>query len=221
MDWTAAFRLTTAIITSLGGGGLLVYKLSGYLGRLWADRALEHEKHKYADMLQTAKSELEKATNRYQVGLDALAHIHKLRTDEEFSRLAQLWKKMAILQDAFRGAAGLSLMLIPADPTAAKEYKSNLRKDYEEALWAARNFFIEERLFIPKQIAGSTESTLKHAINEKNFFDVFSKHHEETVRQQYTDNLPSFAKAFDDGMNQLESLMREHIEGKRVDSSQD
>jgi hypothetical protein len=43
-----AFELGTAIVTSLGGGGLLVFGLSGYLGRVWADRALEIEKHKYA-----------------------------------------------------------------------------------------------------------------------------------------------------------------------------
>jgi hypothetical protein len=218
MNWTGAFRFATAVIASLGGGGALVFGLSSYLGRLWAHRALEQEKHKYADMLQTAKGELDKATNRYQVQLDALGHIHRLRTDEEFSRLAQLWKKMAILQNAFQGAAGLGFMLVPADPVAAKEYREVLRKEYEEALWAARNFFSEERLFIPRSIADCAEATLRYSINEKNFYDIFSKHHETEVRRQYTDHLPEFMDNFNNGIGTLESMMREHIEGKRLAS---
>jgi hypothetical protein len=90
MNWTSAFQLASAIIASLGGGGALVFGLSSYLGRIWADRALEMERHKYAEMLQAAKGELDKATNRYQVELDSLGLVHKLRTTEEFSRLGQL-----------------------------------------------------------------------------------------------------------------------------------
>ena len=146
MNWTFAFHLGTAIIASLGGGGAIVFGLSNYLGKLWADRALEQERHKYAEILQTAKSELDKATNRYQVELDSLRLVHTLRTTEEFSHLGQLWKHMAILQDAFKGTAGLGLMLVPDDADNRKKYLELLRCDYEKALGETRQFFLEEKL---------------------------------------------------------------------------
>jgi hypothetical protein len=63
-SWTDAFRVAAAIIASLGGGGAIVLGLSSYLGKVWADRALEKEKHKYAEILQTTRSDLDRATNR-------------------------------------------------------------------------------------------------------------------------------------------------------------
>ena len=216
MAWFYSALDTTAIIASLGGGGAIVFGLSSYLGKVWADRALEGEKHKYAEMLQTAKSELDKATNCYQVELDSLKLVHTLRTTEEFSHLGQLWKHMAILQNAFTGAAGLGLRLVPLDPENRKKYEESLRDDYEKALFETRQFFLEQKLFIPMRIAECAESTLNAAINEKNFYDVFSKHHEASVQSQYRLNLPGFLDEFSSGMAALEKLMREHIEGKRL-----
>jgi len=216
MDWKQAFELGTAIVTSLGGGSAIVFGLSSHLGKLWADRALEKEKHKYAEILQNAKSELDKTTNRYQVQLDALGHIHKLRTTEEFSHLAQLWKHMAILQDAFIPAAGLGLMMVPADPESREKFKAALRQDYEVALAEARKFFLEEKLFIPKEIADCAKLTLAEPIKEKNFYDMRAAHHEHGVRILYTQDLPGFVERFNQGMDELEALMREHIEGTKL-----
>jgi hypothetical protein len=75
---------------------------------------------------------------------------------------------------------------------------------------------LEEKLFIPTKIADRAESTLGAAIKEKNFYDMFSKHHEATVRSQYTQNLPSFLEDFNSGMDALEKAMRGHIDGKRM-----
>ena len=191
MNWTIAFQLVTAIIVSLGGGAGIVFGLSNYLGKLWADRAIEKEKHKYAEILQTAKGELDKATNRYQVELDSLSLAHKLRMTEEFSRLGQLWKYMAILSSAFNYTASLGLRIVPAD------------KD-------------EREKFIPKAIADCAETTLMEAIRECNFYSLFHEHHDPGVRREYRDNGPKCLEKFNDGMNNLEVLMREHIEGKRL-----
>jgi hypothetical protein len=216
VNWTFAFQLGTAIITSLGGGGAIVFGLSNFLGKLWADRALEREKHKYAEILQNAKSELDKAASRFQVELDSLKLVHTLRTTEEFSHLGKLWKQMAILQDAFKGAAGLGVMLVPEDSEDRKKYFALLRTEYEKASGEARQFFLEEKLFIPKKIADCAESTLGAAIKEKNYYDIFSKHHEAEVRRQYTQNLPGFQIDYNTGMETLEKLMRDHIAGVKL-----
>ncbi|MGO8759715.1 MAG: hypothetical protein ACLQG3_16480 [Terracidiphilus sp.] len=216
MNWTLAFQLATAIIVSLGGGGGIVFGLSNYLGKLWADRAIEKEKHKYAEILQTAKGELDKATNRYQVELDSLSLAHKLRMTEEFSRLGQLWKYMAILSSAFNYTASLGLRIVPADKDEREKFEAMLRSSYENARAEAHKFFLEEKLFIPKAIADCAETTLMEAIRECNFYSLFHEHHDPGVRREYRDNGPKCLEKFNDGMKDLELLMREHIEGKRL-----
>lgn len=216
MNWHSAFQLGAAIVTSLGGGTAIVFVVSNYLGKLWANRVLEREKHKYAGMLQTAKSELDKATNRYQVELDSLKLIHTLRTTEEFTHLGKLWKHMAILQDTFKASSGLGLRVVPAEENERKKYLATLRIDYEKALIEARQFFLEEKLFIPNTIANCAELTLGAAIKEKNFYDVFFKHPDPVSQSVYTDSLPGLLDDFQAGMIELEKLMREHIEGERL-----
>lgn len=216
MNWTFAFQLGAAIITSLGGGAAIVFGLSNFLGKLWAERALEREKHKYAEILQNAKGDLDKAASRYQVELDSLRLTHSLRMTEEFSQLGKLWQHMAILQDAFKGTAQLGITILPSNEEDRKRYLEMLRRNYEEALLKARQFFLEQKLFIPLNIADSTELTLGFAIREKNFYDFFAGHHEASVRQQYTQELPGLLDSFNDGMVKLEGLMREHIEGRKL-----
>lgn len=220
MNWTFAFQLGTAIIASLGGGAAIVFGLSNFLGKFWADRALEREKHKYAEILQNAKSALDKAVNRYQVELDSLRLVHTLRTTEEFSHLGKLWQHMAILQNALEGTTqhNVGFCILPADNEMRKKYIEKCRSDYEEALWKARKFFWEEKLFIPRTIADCTESTLLPAIKEKNFYDLFYRDDDggAEVRREYTQNLPKFKNDFNQGMEMLEKLMREHIEGKKL-----
>jgi hypothetical protein len=214
MSFKDALELGTAIITSLGGGGALVFGLSGYLGKRWADSALEQEKHKYSELLMTAKSELDRATSRYQVELDKLGLVHKLRTTEEFSHLAMLWKHMAILQSAFNSAVARGLRFVPPDKDEREKFEARLRQDYEKARSEAHRFFLEEKLFIPKAIADSAESTLMQAIREGISYDLFSGHHDHDVRRQYTDNALKFLEDFHGGMIALEVLMRDHIDGR-------
>lgn len=216
MNWTFAFQLGTAIVTSLGGGAAIAFGLSNYLGKVWADRALERERHKYADILQSAKSELDKATNRYQVELDSLKLVHTLRTTEEFARLGKLWKHMAILQDTFKAASGLGLRVVPADENDRRRYLDLLRGEYEKALIEARQFFLEEKLFIPTRVADRAESTLGAAIKEKNFYEIFLKHPDPVSQSVYTNSLSGFVDDFEAGMADLEKLMREHIDGERL-----
>jgi hypothetical protein len=210
-----AVEIGAAVIASLGGGGAIVFGLSTFLGKLWADRALEREKHHYAEILQEAKTNLDKAVNRYQVELDTLALGHRLRTTEEFSRLGLLWKHVAILSAAFNSAATQGFEIVPADPTERKQYKEEQRRQFFEALAKAQNFFLQEKLFIPKGIADCAESTLREAIKESSFYQLWAIDRDAGVRNDYRIESGKALAAFNDGSKALEKLMREHIDGKR------
>ena len=56
-------------IASLGGGGAIVLGLSSYLGKLWAERLMEKERHTHSEELERLRSDL------------------KLRNDEQVKRM--------------------------------------------------------------------------------------------------------------------------------------
>jgi hypothetical protein len=209
------------MIASLGGGGALVFGLSGYLGKRWVDRALEKEKNRYAEMLQNAQSELDKATNRYQVQLNTLEHIHQLRTKEEFSRLGQLWKNMAVLKDKFNLSCGTGLRVELADKALREQHRNMLRREYEMAASQAYQFFLEEKLFVPIHVAACAEMTLQNSLKEVHFHALFADDPDPATRLFYSKEVGGCLNGFDRGMEELEKLMRDHISGMRIELQTD
>ena len=54
------YQIAFAVITSLGGGALLVLGFSSWLGKIWATRILEKERAKYQKDIEHYKNELGK-----------------------------------------------------------------------------------------------------------------------------------------------------------------
>ena len=63
------FEIAQAIIFSLGGGSLIVFSLSSWLGKVWAVRILAEEKAKQVKDLEEFKKELQNSTEKYKVKL--------------------------------------------------------------------------------------------------------------------------------------------------------
>ncbi len=51
------FEVAAAVIVSLGGGGAIVFRLSGFLGKLWADRALQTQKEESERQLEEQRQQ--------------------------------------------------------------------------------------------------------------------------------------------------------------------
>lgn len=58
-----------AIITSLGGGALIVAAFSAWLGKVWAARILEKDRLKYQSEMEVIKSELNKRLHEHNVAI--------------------------------------------------------------------------------------------------------------------------------------------------------
>lgn len=59
MSFEDALNLFTAGLVSIGGGGLVVFALSSWLGKVWAGRILREETHKLSVELETTKRDLD------------------------------------------------------------------------------------------------------------------------------------------------------------------
>lgn len=159
------WKVAGAVIASLGGGGVIVLGLSGYLGRIWAERGLEKQKQEYAQLNIAFTHQLDLASKQVQIELDKVGHLHKLRIDSEFQKLGALWKSMARLRFAFSGL-----------PREHDDQASNKEARHQSNINASNRFFErwkeafelwnEEALAIPKDIFGVATELLSIANDE-------------------------------------------------------
>ena len=226
-------EVTTAILTSLGGGGAIVFGLSSYLGKIWADRGLEKQRHEYSQLTIAFQSQLEVATRRLQVELDALALVHKLRTQEEFTRLAGLWKHIANLRNYFAGLVPKGLTLGFEDHQEQERMNAQVRQQFNHWLNNANMFLAEEALFIPKPICDVAERATKTASEEQYNFAMFEPHLKVSTIPSGPSQTPpvdmgrEYAKAnadcfkrFSAATEELEKLMRHHIAGDSAEQTE-
>ncbi|RDE22887.1 hypothetical protein DV711_10025 [Motiliproteus coralliicola] len=89
MNIEEIFKISAAIIASLGGGALLLGAFSHWLGGLWAKRMLQNERAKHEESLQRIKAKNEEALE------DLKAQIDTLKQKE----LTRHFDKLAIYKD--------------------------------------------------------------------------------------------------------------------------
>jgi hypothetical protein len=200
-------QTAVVILASLGGGGAIVRAFSAYLGKRWAEKALEEQRHK-----------LDLITRKVQIELDRLGLVHKLRIQEEFDRLAGLWEKTSTLKEAFnRMANGRS---VPAydDAAVKQEWEASDHKAFLEALDDARTFLRRGMLFIPKQIANTAEGAINFAFREKLGYEGMSPYLGVggDMSSEYLRIRNSLLAEFNEATNKLEALMRKQIGGQET-----
>jgi hypothetical protein len=160
------------------------------------------------------KNQLENASKRLQMELDTIGLFHSLRTKEEFSRLAVLWKKFANLSFAFHTMSGPGIRLIPADEEDRTRYLAKHRENFEAALKEAQQFFYEEMVFIPEPIAKAAQETVKDVLQEPYAYRALCAIGGSEATQRYNDFVRNALERFDSGSASLERLIREHIRGE-------
>ena len=94
MNWIDALKIGSAVVTSLGGGGLIVFGLSSWLGKVWANRLMESERQVHAIELEKLRNFLQQSTETELKSLDAQLEIAK---KEHLDRIAIYRGAMDIL----------------------------------------------------------------------------------------------------------------------------
>jgi hypothetical protein len=220
-------QICATVIASLGGGGLIVFGLSGYLGKIWADRGLEKQKQEYTQLNLKFQSQLDLATRRLQIELDALGHLHKLRTESEFEKVRELWKRVALVRGAFWSLPKAGLFLASADKNKQHEYHLEMSKQFTKRVAEAQILWSEETLSIPENIADASGDLLKiaqeEAVQAFLYPDPFDKDSmvgfDSTATKTFFDDRAKNLKAFDAGAEQLKAIMRKYLQGDKKEST--
>jgi hypothetical protein len=190
---------------------------SGYLGKRWADRALEEERHKFAGLNLQLQNQLEIATRKLQIELDALGVLHKIRTQEECNRVAGLWKRIANLRMYFNGIVGRGIGLAYADPEVNKKWEEKKRAEFDKWCNDTNLFLQEEMLFVPKQIADAAQEALRAAFGEQFIFAAFGQESislDVKTAMTYRQASNEWLDKFNSATEKLELLMRAYINGQ-------
>jgi hypothetical protein len=93
MTFADVAKITLTVVASLGGGGAIVFGLSGFLGKIWADRALEKQRQEYAALNLQLTHSLRVAELEHQIRFSKL-HEKRARVIAALhSRLVQAFRE--------------------------------------------------------------------------------------------------------------------------------
>jgi len=87
--------IVSSTVGAVGGAALVVWGLSGFLGKVWAERILEAERAKFGRDLEALKSALESDIRRLQAEIDRTIVVHRVHFETEFSALRDIWQKVS------------------------------------------------------------------------------------------------------------------------------
>lgn len=76
--------IVLTVVSSVGRGGMVVFGLSSWLGKVWANRILESDRRRYSEEIDRLRHELEKTL-----------HVHRIQFETEFASLSEIWRKVA------------------------------------------------------------------------------------------------------------------------------
>jgi hypothetical protein len=93
MSFADIAKLAAAVIASFGGAGAILFGLSNYFGKLWADRALEKQRQEYAELNLKLTHSLRVAELEHQIRFSKLHEKRARVIDALHSRLVQVFRE--------------------------------------------------------------------------------------------------------------------------------
>jgi len=95
-----AWSVALAVLTSLGGGGLIVASLSSWLGKVWADKLMQKDRAKHAEDLEKLRSRLEQSQRLLQAEIEKALFVSKAHFETEFKILREVWEGVSEARSA-------------------------------------------------------------------------------------------------------------------------
>ncbi|MDD4296364.1 MAG: hypothetical protein PHC69_05330 [Ruminiclostridium sp.] len=139
------FKVAGAIIASIGGAGAVLFGLSSWLGKVWANRILEKEKRVHTEQLEKYKSELSKQIEFARSENEKRVFISRVQFEKEFQIYLEIWEA---LFDLYLTTYNLFPVIdhIPSDEEKKLE---EMKKRYEEYCTTYNTFSRIHNKFAP------------------------------------------------------------------------
>ena len=90
MSWQDILNIIATAIASVGGAGAIVWALSSFFGKMWANKLLEKQKAEYQKDIEEYKSALSCELENVKATNEKLTYISKIQYDIEISAIREL-----------------------------------------------------------------------------------------------------------------------------------
>ena len=93
----SVWNTALAVIGSLGGGGAIVLALSGWIGKIWANRIMKNDLHRHNQDIEALKTKLTNETESYKTRLKKSEFVF----EKEFSAANELASFISELETGY------------------------------------------------------------------------------------------------------------------------
>lgn len=89
---TVAFEIAQAVLISIGGGTIITFALSSFLGKIWAKRILQNEKQQHDKELSKYKAQLDSLMQKDSLNYQQKLDLYKIVSNPLIELIALLSK---------------------------------------------------------------------------------------------------------------------------------
>jgi len=159
------FEISAAILTSLGGGAIVLFAFSNFLGKLWANRFMEEERAKHALKLEEERAEY----------AQALEEIRAKFQNENQQNLAYLQGEIDVLKETtlrehndklaiYRVAMELIAVLLVKLEMGMLQEREFTQEDKEQFQIDRLKVYAQLALTAPQEIMDANDKLIDHIV---------------------------------------------------------
>jgi hypothetical protein len=162
MTWWEAAQVASVILVSLGGGGAIVGGLSGFLGRVWADRLAERQRRESESELTNLRGRIDQGLARLDATLEHQTFLLQRFADIELQGILGCWKKAIHSQFLVNG---IRPMDAGTDVNGLQTRLAELHRAHNELLSAYGEYdpFLDP---LVSQVLGNLTQTLRLELSQ-------------------------------------------------------
>ncbi len=185
MSQSEIWSIALSVLASLGGGGVIVFALSNWLGKIWANRVLETERARHANELEKAKAELSSLATDRERKLKSLMDHYGRQIEEFYGPLFNMVNQVHVANDI------QEKMLSAKDESGAPRLapdKAEIVTDYFQKTYfyplhdeIIKIFRSKLYLIEGSEIPRSFDEYLKHATQQRDQRTLWQDHQIDTA----------------------------------------
>lgn len=214
MSWEDILKIVATAIASVGGAGAIIWALSSFFGKMWANKILEKQKAEYQKDIEKYKNALSSELESVKATNEKLTYISKVQYDMETEAIKNLTQ-------ASHKARLMCFSLTPYNQALLKNRDEilNRHKSYYKDFVDCINSFMD--------ICGSSMAFIEEDISDlfmkflslcRDLYDLYNQAYSEQlgISQKYIGQIYEKVGEIDEAYKEAIKAIRRHLKEIRV-----
>ena len=208
MDLASAFNIITSVVVTLGGSSVVVFGLSGLLGKIWANRLMENEKNAFIKQLEDIKlshnKELSKLNNELQLRINSSEQFHQI-SQKTYEKLFE--EKIKAYTTLMNAKTEYLRILHEDEEFELHDYPSQVYYDFFQKV---RNILNQNRLYISNELSVIYDTLyfkIAPILREAGLLDVYGNMNNDHWESIEDNKEKQYSKMIDNTSDEMKSLL--------------